>query len=560
MGYLFVILLLFISSFCFFFILKKEASWIESFCISVFTSMFILVIFGVIDKLLLGVYCYIFLCIIGGILVAWKYRKEITESDFRNSQLLFLFIICAIIYIIQIGRGLGGFFDHYSHWALTVKNMFCTNQLSVHPWSVTEYKEYPPAVAVFQYLINVLGNAYSEENCFRGMNIIIVSIMLAIISPFIGTDRKNNTLVIVSAILFPTIFNYAYTELIVDCLLGLLFAYILINYYRYVGIYGKNVMRSRIYLLNIALGTFVIVMTKSSGVGLVALGVIIAVFDMIAVRKFNVAFWTMSISAATTKTIWSLTMKYNLAEKKWDTESITVGRIFEVVKTMSDETKAILSKYISDYVYPNTSLNFISLSYITWIAIILFIIYRIPDSENFTKKRKRLLSVSALLAIGGYSLYLLLLYFFVWGKALTDGSFYRYLNSVYMGMLLLVIVIFIDNKIEKDENYVKKNVIIGLIAVIALCRPYEIVKVCTGMLHGTYSDEYECVYDKMENVEKLKNTVVISVDEEPKKDVYTSYKYVPYKTIQVTSEKEAEIKKTELVSYGIKDVRIIYEK
>jgi hypothetical protein len=55
--------------------------------------------------------------------------------------------------------------DDLAHWADTVKLLFLTDRFTTDPASFAQYQNYPPAMALLQYLPQFLGRLFGAGFC-----------------------------------------------------------------------------------------------------------------------------------------------------------------------------------------------------------------------------------------------------------------------------------------------------------------------------------------------------------------------------------------------------------
>lgn len=514
MGYLFTVVILVCISGALVLLLNK--SWFQVIPLTIFLCIFILYFGGIFHLLRYGLYTMLILAVISIVFIFTR-RKEIKRL--WNYELKTFLIIAIAIFLVHVNRGLGHR-DEYSHWALTVKNMFYTNLLGNSLQSITCFKEYPPATAVIEWMMMRLDGKYSEANLFRGISLIHVSIMLASFRSLIDQCKKRKNAAVIGALLFPTMFFYLYTETIVDATLGLLFGYLLYHYFE------KNEYKYR--LLAIGLGTFVLVLTKASGTGIVALFILIMIADGLSKNRMKdaaICVVTSVLGLMIGKVSWNLSLVYEKAIVYWGTGEITLSKVMNLITNMGENEKSILSKYIRDYAYPNTSLNFISISYIMWFIIIILLTLYLNKYLFYDIKRTIRIILGIIVSIVFYSSTLLMLYFFVWKAALNEGSFYRYMNSLYFGLVMAFGILALQVYGHRRDKNNERLAVVVLALSVCLCRPYEVIKLAKFPIN--IMRENDSSYSEIVEYEKeipLNEMIVVG----NKSDMELSYKYVPY--------------------------------
>lgn len=282
-------------------------------------------------------------------------------------------------------------------------------------------------------------------------------------------------------------------------------------------------------LLALGFGTFIMVLTKASGSGIAALFIFIMVMDGLCKSRIKdalICIVTSVIGLTIGKVSWKWSLMYENSILHWETSKITPSNIINLIRNFSESDMKIFEKYARDYAYPNSSLNFISISYIMWfVIIILLILYLNKHYFNNTKRSMRII-IGVVISIIIYSLTLLLMYYFIWGAALDDGgSFYRYMNSLYFGFVMAFGILAWQALGDKSKKNKEKLAIVILVISISLCRPYQVVRLmgfpinilCGDVSSGSQIIEYEKDIP-------LNEMIVVGTWRENK----TFYKYVPY--------------------------------
>lgn len=202
------------------FILKKEYRFEEYAPVSCMAAMLWLFCFGLGGALKAGFWLLMAVC-------AAIYFLALLKGDWQKRKNFFTpgFYIYILLFISAIWINYGMIahdWDEFSHWALVVKEMTMTDAL---PCSsvvrFTFYKSYPPAMPLFQYLMQKLGGGeYTEWLMYSAYQIFMLSFFM----PFIGkTDLKKwyNWLFIPAMWLSPLLFfEKTYSTIFIDPFLG----------------------------------------------------------------------------------------------------------------------------------------------------------------------------------------------------------------------------------------------------------------------------------------------------------------------------------------------------
>lgn len=156
---------------------KFGHSLMLSYCIQII----LLLVCGMIFKnLLVGIAIGIVLSIVGygyairrdGKIFIRKIGGALTE---RSVMVFILFAIA--IFVVNYGKNYAEW-DEFSHWGRFLEECCRTNQLYVMSPASMAHKDYVPAVTLFEYLWCRLSLSYSEANGYRGIQMLLVAIVL----------------------------------------------------------------------------------------------------------------------------------------------------------------------------------------------------------------------------------------------------------------------------------------------------------------------------------------------------------------------------------------------
>ena len=159
--------------------------------------------------------------------------------------------------------------DEFSHWAWCVKVMCRYDQLGIWHAGEVGFAEYPPALALFEYLFVRLTPAFTESYLYRALALFVTALVLPVLARF-SWKRAGAAAVSLAGLLccrWPL--PQFYSDLKVDGALALLMAYLLYAWFSERRLDG-------FMLLRLGLGTAVLALTKESG-AVLALAVLAAV-------------------------------------------------------------------------------------------------------------------------------------------------------------------------------------------------------------------------------------------------------------------------------------------
>lgn len=373
----------------------------------------------------------------------FKLKKEWFKSLKNFQTLIILYIVMAILLIGFKSR----IWDDFSHWLLTVKNMFLFNELSNNENSTIFFKTYPPATAIIQYFYSFTQNIFFkninlEYNSQLVTNYFIVVLLLSIVN-MTQLDSKAKKIIYPILFLIPAIFNKEiYISLYVDVILAIMGVYLII-YYEYTKI--KKINR-KFAFIDMALATLFLVLIKSTGTAIIVFCLIYIILDLIFMKNYKLNLQmiiTILIPFFVGKKSWEYYTHKTNADIIWRTEKITFGNILNILnrkgleyqyETINNFFKALIKTKIGLFSY--------TVFLVLTIGILIFAYIRRRNNKNL-----KLLIYNTLIIII-YPISLLIMYIFIFGpeEAVNLASFSRYLSTIVIFLVLLNMLLFAKSK------------------------------------------------------------------------------------------------------------------
>lgn len=230
-------------------------------------------------------------------------------------------LIYTVLFIVNIITNKGRIFedyDEFNHWAVIIKNMFIYNTYGTNPETIVRFNEYPPFTAVFQYLFLAVQKVYSEDTVIIAQNVLYLSIIIPITKKIKWNKSALRIITVTPLIVFMPMILYKnfFLNILVDGILGIMFAYTIYSAYED----DSSIFKT----LKILAGTIMLCLTKTSGLGLAILALIIILIKIIIDRKKDKSKFKSSIKrlivicviTAILTSIWYI--KVNNAQKRWD--------------------------------------------------------------------------------------------------------------------------------------------------------------------------------------------------------------------------------------------------
>lgn len=309
-----IILYLVLLCGCFFgcaYFRRRFEEMLPLWCITIVLAMFL---FGITGLLKAGAYFILPLALAAFIAGALRLKK-MGAGDFRSRFLSPGFWLFALLYVALIlfnrGRLLLAW-DDFSHWGDVVKVMTTMDVMSTSPLSNSLFKEYPPALALFQYLLQKLillcGGEFTEWPLFFSYQLLFLSLAF----PFLRKlDFKKfySYIVVLFLLLSPLPFYRDMpSQLVVDPFLGMAFGCALGHLFlNRASRYGRCAVLMYVALL---------VLVKSSGLlfaALLALGFVLTIPGELTRRGKAAQAGLAALSVLLPKLLWELNIKINHA-------------------------------------------------------------------------------------------------------------------------------------------------------------------------------------------------------------------------------------------------------
>jgi hypothetical protein len=156
-------------------------------------------------------------------------KKNLKLSAFGFGILVVLFF-CALLWWVCKNQRYANW-DEFSHWGRAIKGMLAENKLPAVTSFKDTHKNYPPGVAVLQYiLLKATGTGFREDAAIYIQGILSVSMLLYMLK-VVEKPKTNITKLLLAGVAFamPMLVFYSYyKETTVDGLLGVMFALVLV--------------------------------------------------------------------------------------------------------------------------------------------------------------------------------------------------------------------------------------------------------------------------------------------------------------------------------------------
>lgn len=361
--------------------------------------------------------------------------------------------------------------DEFSHWMLVVKNMYHFDNFGVTGASTVLLPGYPPASGLIEIFFNMFSSSFTEGNIYKGFNILMVSLLMPPLKKC-GTCFGKTFIRFIVFLSVPLVFyTDAYGNILVDCLLGIMFARLI-----YIGISEEKY--DAFFLYNFSISSAVLVLTKAAGMGLYLFALLILIMDVLffskepalnGVKTRNrwsklIAWMSVIAVPLIADYSWKSYLKVNKLDSAWNTSNVTFSGVFELFTDRILPYRATTIRNFIDAFFRMNPWGDIGIkcSYFLLPAIFTFAMFAV-SSVGGNKKRVRCLNLSLLASYLFYTVSLLVLYLFTYTayEAERLASFSRYMNTVALGYMLVVVIFILNPEDIHREDTVRASRIIS---------------------------------------------------------------------------------------------------
>lgn len=411
------------------------------FPILIFSTSLFLVVFGLLDKLFLGLIIVVTAICLEIIKTAKDANlKKILSGIFRNPANLFL--LFGLLGSYAFTRTLGFHsWDEFSHWGYVVKATWIFDLLSPTNPAQIAFRSYPPSVTAFEYFITKIGGEWTESNVFWAYQLLIISLVY----PFINKIPWNSKTVTLAALfsfaIMPITFFNSLTEITIDSVLGLTFGFTL----ALVAV-SRASLKTTSILLSISLSFLILI--KDSG----------AYFAFVALLYYGVKLFqerqveknkkppiyllaTAVLGPLSAKIAWSVKLNLSSVNPVFN-EPIQLQTLLVNGKESPNYWNNVREMFYSSVFNQPIAAN---LTHFSLAVLLLTSLWFIERLHLKSQSKKSFPTLTALVALGAtvYTFGLLALYLNRFGEyeAVRLVSFGRYLNTFWSGVLFAIIAI-----------------------------------------------------------------------------------------------------------------------
>lgn len=419
-----------------------------------------------------------------GIIHAIKKSKNIIKKIFTPA--FFVFIALLGFMFLGVHNKVINSVDEYSHWGDIVKVMTLKDMLGTNINAHAMYPSYPPAMSLFQYVLEEINcfvskESFSEWLAYFGYDILAISFILPVCSKFNKNKAFSYITYVILIITLPFAFYlYSYFSLYIDSFLSFLIAAGLIEL-----LWHDN--EDIWFDLRMCSIMFTLTLSKDTGLLFAALLFVGYVFEHICksdnkLSKNNIISILFGAgSIAISKLLWSLSIMLGGVNRIFSNK-IDLKNLFLVLIGKDDSYRStVLKNYVTELVTSgrdigntNVMINY-ALLVVFAIAGSYLVIYLINKKQLVNKINCSIttyisISIIVIFVIGMCIIYM---YKFSEEEALGLASLDRYLNIVYFGEWLFITLSLLIYANNYDIN--EKVICILLICFSLTCTSLETI-------------------------------------------------------------------------------------
>lgn len=459
--------------------------------ITIMSIVMLLFLCGILHVMKFGVLLVLALCaMVYAYSVYMIAKKKKIKSFMKNiatpACVIFLFFF---MFFIICDRGmLLHIWDEFSHWGDIVKVMVIWNDFGTNPQTNAVFGVYPPAMALFQYFLQVLNNlihgsvSIVEWLLYFAYKIFAVSLFMPLLKDLSFKKIPHIIFTAVCIMIIPLPFyNNFYSQIYIDSFLGILtgagMAYLFIPH-----------EKDGYEILFISLITATLVLSKASGtVFAIYFGIIMFIRWCSTIKKkyrnkLKVMYKDFIVPVAMTSSIllprflWNhnVSLYYSAGASASPSNFQLLMSI--VLRTDTTYRTAVIINFIKKFLQNCYTFYVTNITISYYFLTVLFIVAIFAVYSEFKKidmlqlKDRKNLSFSFFILVFLYIVGLGTIYvlYFSEYEALALASYDRYMNVIYLALWIVVMisVIYLSQRIKFS-----KKTLIGIALLLIVFTP-----------------------------------------------------------------------------------------
>ena len=386
-----------------------------------------------------------------------------------TTDLTLILISAVLIVLLTIGRKVTDM-DSFEQWGYIVKKMYYTGSLLSARGQYASTLSYPPGMGLLQYYFASFSPSFNEADLFRARDLLTLALLL----PFVRNldwNRWNTLLLVLPIALLLPVLEYAgfSSELMVDPMLGLLFAWLILSA-------AEESPAHWFSLVGLGLGSFLLSFTKVSGVFFVILAACILLFQRMRYSNAKhipaprprraLPALVVLLAGIAGWLVWQLTVSAGTAGS-------SLSAVLSLKNGLLPYQKETVVNFLDALFVAEGTTGLGLLSPMLWIAAVPFlsavavrILHPLPSQGKESLR-------DALLLTAGYLVWLLVLLIgyltsFVEGEALSLAAFSRYLSSYQLGALVICLYPVVQAMVSREPHARRNQLSLLLIALLLI--------------------------------------------------------------------------------------------
>lgn len=471
-----------ICSFSFFAAFKLNRTFEETLPISAMGIILILFLSGMINILGIGwilvcivaagLYCYSIYWIIKG-----KSRDSLKESCFNLfTPAFFVFAILTVLIAYYNQDRLATHTDEFSHWLDIVVIMTGINGFGTSAGSGAIFPSYPPAMSLFQYLMEKINMAitgdFSEWKVYYAYQLLAVIIML----PFVKVKGKSVVQKVVSVISWPVclflpllFFKDVYSSIYIDPFLGVLGG---------CGFAAVSIAKKKdwVYSTYMTMLMAVLVLSKDVGIYLAIFISIYYLIDYLSREGFGVkkvVFATSPLLAMIiAKLLWKIELAVSETAQKFSQPFDVQGTIDTIKGNGSEFYTTVYDNFRQAITYRFVYYERLGFNYTAIMTLFVVAFVCLHVSLFKRGKLKKAVAITGAVIPGAAIIFYILSMFplyisrFETEEAINLASFERYCGIMFLTGILLMFWLLRDLLIDADGRVVPIVLAAGMVASV----------------------------------------------------------------------------------------------
>lgn len=365
-----------------------------------------------------------------------------------------LFVVFELVFIFGLKNKLFYTNDEFSHWGDIVKVMTTIEDFGTNPLSHSIFKSYPPAVSIFQYILEKInyyltGEEFVEWLCYIAYDLLCITIILPFTKNFSFKKPSSIITSMVAIFCLPYVFFLpSFISLHVETILGFFIAALALQL-----VWNEDDLLCDIrYLLMLG----ILVLVKDSGLLFSILFGIGFILRKLSIKglslkdKLLYGLYTI-VAIGLPKVIWDIDIKINNAAKSFSNKFDFVS-LFNVLTGREDSYRKDVLKHFFDVTMTEGKYLGSTGVYVTYILSIMLLVLLIFITTSLIKnkyeEKKTNANITRYIFIGSIFIFVVgtcvsYMYKFTEAEALGLASYERYLSILFIASSLFSAINFI---------------------------------------------------------------------------------------------------------------------